>query len=75
LAEDALPEGDWAAVDRAVTRRDLGPPAANTRAAPGSLAVTGQHLLFGQARHVLPARVFLLDVLEDIGVGLLLPAG
>jgi hypothetical protein len=29
----------------------------------------------GQARRVLPVRVFLLDVLEDIGVGLLLPAG
>ena len=29
----------------------------------------------GQARRVLPVRVFLLDVLEDIGVGLLLPVG
>jgi hypothetical protein len=27
----------------------------------------------GQARRVLPVRVFLLDVLEDVGVGLLLP--
>jgi hypothetical protein len=47
----------------------------DTRGTTTQVRVSCRHVLFGQAGRVLPVRLFLLDVLEDVGVGLLLPAG